>query len=918
MRFEFFGARAGKPANRKQRQLLAKQRRGAALVFEPLEPRVLLSADPLTVALSGDMAHPMAHDVIIEQVTQRLSESDHTTVQMVQVVDQAGAAPQILARAPLTAVSAIDISSVAGNTSLTVDTASFAGDAPPSITFAGGAGVNTLTISGDAATKFDVTGANAGAVSGPATVAFTGVANLTGGNGATEFVVEPGASLSGTLDGGPGVNGTLMFNNYSATNAVFTAAGAHSGAVSLDRSVFTYADLSPIVYSGSAANVVISATGEIALGDAGSPGEIQASSLDQSMESLTFSVPTKSLTVNLTGGSDSLAISNLHLDGASLTATGTGADSITIGAGDTVSTRVASSDAISAPTSGNSGALTLTAASITVEAGANVLANANGGFQSGSISIQATSSGTGADATAMVESATIVGGSVAVDANANANQTITQTGAATLQLSASALAEVSGASDIDATTGSIDIGAAVSVDGKVTVDAAPGGSLTSDAAVAVSDVSAAANAAVDDTTVLDAANAVSVHSRNATTVETIADGAPAGVGIAGFNAIGGVVAVSEVDTSNSAILGGVSGSPANSNPPAVGDVTVTANQVSLTANSETATTTTATATRGGATANGPVGQAVLGGGADTPDGAVTAAAAIAGARMTDGATAEMGAAGVTAPNGLDVTAAATRQVATTADASPVHGAGVGVAVAMNQIDAATTAELAGATSIQGAVNVVAGQARGPDVFGAAAVSGAGGAAPGVAGALAINGVNDISFGGLAADADVTMPSGGLTVSVDQVGDAATEALAFLSDDSTTTGVGASVAVAPITFSAEAGAQADATLNVGAQGGPETDASFTVDATRAIVTLADGGVAGGGGVAAALALTVAEDSASAELDSGASATVQGNLNLSAHQTSDVHTTSEAEAGATASVVAFGVVLDQTQATSSAEI
>jgi hypothetical protein len=53
MRFEFFGARAGKPANRKQRRQLAKQQRNAALVFEPLEPRVLLSADPLTVALSG-------------------------------------------------------------------------------------------------------------------------------------------------------------------------------------------------------------------------------------------------------------------------------------------------------------------------------------------------------------------------------------------------------------------------------------------------------------------------------------------------------------------------------------------------------------------------------------------------------------------------------------------------------------------------------------------------------------------------------------------------------------------------------------------------------------------------------------------------------------------------------------------------
>ena len=71
------------PANRKQRRLDAKQRRAnAKLVFEALEPRVLLSADPLSVTLGGDAAHPLAHDVIIQEVTQTLSSADHTTVQM--------------------------------------------------------------------------------------------------------------------------------------------------------------------------------------------------------------------------------------------------------------------------------------------------------------------------------------------------------------------------------------------------------------------------------------------------------------------------------------------------------------------------------------------------------------------------------------------------------------------------------------------------------------------------------------------------------------------------------------------------------------------------------------------------------------------------------------------------------------------
>lgn len=120
---------------------------------------------------------------------------------------------------------------------------------------------------------------------------------------------------------------------------------------------------------------------------------------------------------------------------------------------------------------------------------------------------------------------------------------------------------VGGASEIDATAGGFDIGATVAAQGSVTVDAAPGGSLASDAAVAISKVDAAALAEVEDATILDAAGTISVHSGNATNVTTIANGAPA------------AVAVSQVETSSEALLGGAGGSP--------GDVTATASQVSL-------------------------------------------------------------------------------------------------------------------------------------------------------------------------------------------------------------------------------------------------------------------------------------------------------------------------------------------------
>ncbi len=144
-------------------------------------------------------------------------------------------------------------------------------------------------------------------------------------------------------------------------------------------------------------------------------------------------------------------------------------------------------------------------------------------------------------------------------------------------------------------------------------------------------------------------------------------------------------------------------------------------------------------------------------------------------------------------------------------------------------------------------------------------------------------------------------------------------IAFLSGELPDPGVGASVAIAPVHFTAEAGVQAGATLSVGTVASAiEDDASFTVNARRTITTVADGGVADGTATAASLALTIAQDNASAELDTGAVVTVQGNLTLTANQTSDVHTTGSAEAGATATVAAFGIVLDNTDATTAAKV
>jgi len=134
--------------DRRQRRLAAKRNEAAGrLVFEALEPRVLLSADALTVALSGDAAHPMAHDVVVEAVTPTLHSAEVTTAPMVQVVDLS-AHDQVLASGKLGSVTGINITSGTGDTSLTVDTASFGTFAVPAITFTGGNGNNTLAVTG--------------------------------------------------------------------------------------------------------------------------------------------------------------------------------------------------------------------------------------------------------------------------------------------------------------------------------------------------------------------------------------------------------------------------------------------------------------------------------------------------------------------------------------------------------------------------------------------------------------------------------------------------------------------------------------------------------------------------------------------------------------------------------------------------
>ena len=167
------------PARAAQPQVATGHER---LVFDPLEPRLLLNADVLTVNLAQQAAAtPVDHSLIVQMVeaTEQVN-NQAISVQRVQVVDQANN-NAILAFGDLNEISGISIETGAGNNTITIDASSFAGQKPPTISIDGGSGQDNLVFDNTTATNWQLTGANSGTVTGAGvTATFTNIANLTG------------------------------------------------------------------------------------------------------------------------------------------------------------------------------------------------------------------------------------------------------------------------------------------------------------------------------------------------------------------------------------------------------------------------------------------------------------------------------------------------------------------------------------------------------------------------------------------------------------------------------------------------------------------------------------------------------------------------------------------------------------------
>src|SRR3990167_2032802 len=142
----------GKKALRRQRKLL----------FEPLEPRLLLSAEPLSLAAAA------AADLTLRLVY----EPDLPTLQIVD--NTAAPESQVLASRALAETSGVEIYGSEEDDRLTID-ASAAGTV--GVTFAGHGGADTL-VGPDTDSAWTITGFDAGVVG---SVAFGGVEDLRGG-----------------------------------------------------------------------------------------------------------------------------------------------------------------------------------------------------------------------------------------------------------------------------------------------------------------------------------------------------------------------------------------------------------------------------------------------------------------------------------------------------------------------------------------------------------------------------------------------------------------------------------------------------------------------------------------------------------------------------------------------------------------
>ncbi|PLX89360.1 MAG: hypothetical protein C0619_11445, partial [Desulfuromonas sp.] len=274
-------------------------------IFEPLEPRLLLSAD---LFFAGAAALDL---------TLQLDDADSSVLQLIDNTDSS-----VLIEQALSETSGVTIMGSADPDRLVVDL-----DAPLLLEN----GINFIdTTSGDGDTlvgpNFDSTwnvdGQDTGDVEG---IEFSGIENLTGAAGNEDtFVFAPGGGLSGQLEGGDGgFDSISLEGSYQQVESL--PSGPDSGDIVFDGQSLTYSGFEPIGLSTVQDAVITINQEPYTLFNSGediriyesSPGTLTVESTTGEFEDHDFSLSTlETLRINLGIGDDTIIIDNIgsHAD----------------------------------------------------------------------------------------------------------------------------------------------------------------------------------------------------------------------------------------------------------------------------------------------------------------------------------------------------------------------------------------------------------------------------------------------------------------------------------------------------------------------------------------------------------------------------------------------------------------------------
>ncbi|MFN2609691.1 MAG: hypothetical protein ABR507_02275, partial [Actinomycetota bacterium] len=762
------------------------------------------------------------------------------------------------------------------------------GTLPVAVSFDGGNGVDTLsgpTID----STWNVTGPGSGSVLG---LTFTHIENLVGASGNRDnFVVAPGATISGVIDGGPGGFDTLA---VAGTKVIASPISADSGWLVIDSHPLFYSGLEPVDIS--AASVVMN-------------GEDSAFVLKKDLLRVTACTggdcPTGNIKIVDRDPTDSFDLAELHYFAIS------GLNDLTINGGAAADTVEFASDYIVPSTN-----LTVNAEKIILKSGVTINVNpTSGGCALGLCNVTfnavakddgttvtgITSTLLGVEGSIDLDSASILGNTIQLLATAGTDSGITNTGSSSgvthsgLQLIYSALVNLHGASSIVA-TGDVTLASVIAIVASATAAETSNSDDSKDASVVATNLISTAKSQLSGTSSISApGKAILITALTTSSILSNGDGSGAGKGAG--------IAVAVIISDTEAFIDSTNATP------------ITAGSLTLNSDTDQTVTTTAKASAGGSSANDDTANnrtkkpAASDGNAKTADGDVNLAGALAFTYISDTAKSYIAPTSgtpsiITTGGQQKLHAGSKRKVSTGADGSSTvsnSSSAVGVAVAVGVADFTTAAFIDKAVNLT--LNKLVLEAVDPSTnsFTVTSTSGIGDASSvGVAGSLAVSVLTSNTVASLKPTAVIVLLGGGLK-------DVSLTATSLLSETDKalsvkdpggggSVGIGASVAINVVNDTA------GATLDDGSSLTGARDLLLTAASTDAMTTDAENGASGGTFVFVPVpAISISNVTTLATIGTGSLLTLTGKLDANATQDASVISTAKGDAaGSTAAV------------------